>query len=531
MASKDESTEIVAPPSTAIAPEDEGKKEEHQPDEEAAEGLLSTTPSSVPIQGPLVGQLEQLMTIIQTCKRENNDLRNQLADQNLIIEHKTRNLQQINENYRVYDEKVKQKYQETAEKFKALRAENVKLRDDIKRFGSPEDRKPEGTGDAPNGDEDEGNSLSSWISLEMENKGGEAAESTAESRKLKSQLKSEQERSAELSQMLEKTNKRREFFEKKLDTALSDLAQVKAERKKDNQELRKTLGGELNTYKNKVQALTADLNESNRNLALHARKVQELHDANLQFDEVNTAYHSKLSMYEDELKKRDDYIEDLKAQHKQVMQRITREIQEKQTLEESYGRVQEALRAANKQVYENRHEKDGLTARVVSMGESLEARDRKLKTTEDSVQFLQVQLKQYQQDFQGERLAREQLHQRLQEKEAECERVQKRADELQMMVDNYTHVHMQRLSNQYSHPAPSPSPVTPPSPNLYNQNPMSTLYSTGQSRNFTEQHSYMGDTQPMTTEDNQQVYKCPVCNEIFAESGSLEIHVNSHFEN
>lgn len=114
-----------------------------------------------------------------------------------------------------------------------------------------------------------------------------------------------------------------------------------------------------------------------------------------------------------------------------------------------------------------------------------------------------LQLKQYQQDFQGERLAREQLHQRLQEKEAECERVQKRADELQMMVDNYTHVHMQRLSNQYSHPAPSPSPVTPPSPNLYNQNPMSTLYSTGQSRNFTEQHSYMGDTQPMTTEDNQ----------------------------
>lgn len=40
----------------------------------------------------------------------------------------------------------------------------------------------------------------------------------------------------------------------------------------------------------------------------------------------NTAYHSKLSMYEDELKKRDDYIEDLKAQHKQVMQRITREM-------------------------------------------------------------------------------------------------------------------------------------------------------------------------------------------------------------
>lgn len=45
------------------------------------------------------------------------------------------------------------------------------------------------------------------------------------------------------------------------------------------------------------------------------------------------------------------------------------------------------------QVYENRHEKDGLTARVVSMGESLEARDRKLKTTEDSVQFLQVQVR------------------------------------------------------------------------------------------------------------------------------------------
>lgn len=51
----------------------------------------------------------------------------------MTIQHKSKNLEQISENYRLYDETLKKKYQETAQKFKALREENKTLKDEIVR--------------------------------------------------------------------------------------------------------------------------------------------------------------------------------------------------------------------------------------------------------------------------------------------------------------------------------------------------------------------------------------------------------------
>lgn len=43
---------------------------------------------------------------------------------------------------------------------------------------------------------------------------------------------------------------------------------------------------EVNNYKQQIQSLLSELAENKHNLSLHTKKVQELHEANLQFDQV-----------------------------------------------------------------------------------------------------------------------------------------------------------------------------------------------------------------------------------------------------
>ncbi|PIK55248.1 hypothetical protein BSL78_07844 [Apostichopus japonicus] len=153
----------------------------------------------------------------------------------------------------------------------------------------------------------------------------------------------------------------------------------------------------------------------------------------------------------------------MKQQFRQVNQTLAAERQEKEDLESKNSRVQEALRLANKQSVDSRREQDSLTARIVSMEESLDIRNNKLKAAEDSIQLLRAQLNQYQHDFGNERIAREQIHQESQEKGLKLENLRKENDELKNMVQKYTEAQMQRLSSQYSNPNTT-SPVSPTSP-------------------------------------------------------------------
>lgn len=81
MASEVQSVETEDAPSSDVV-ESEGfvETEDASSELEVEGGLLSSTPSSVPFQGPLVGQLDQLMTVIQTYRKENNDLRSKNSE-------------------------------------------------------------------------------------------------------------------------------------------------------------------------------------------------------------------------------------------------------------------------------------------------------------------------------------------------------------------------------------------------------------------------------------------------------------------
>lgn len=81
MASEVQSVETEDAPSSDVV-ESEGfvETEDASSELEVDGGLLSSTPSSVPFQGPLVGQLDQLMTVIQTYRKENNDLRSKNSE-------------------------------------------------------------------------------------------------------------------------------------------------------------------------------------------------------------------------------------------------------------------------------------------------------------------------------------------------------------------------------------------------------------------------------------------------------------------
>lgn len=549
MTTEEGSIVIVAPPSSGAGGgyHPGGSDEEENQGLQGAEGLVSGSPSAVQGGGVPFAQLQELMTIIDNLRRENTDLRNNLTDQNLVIQHKSRNLEQINENYRKYDEMVKAKHQETALKFKRLKDENQKLKEDLEKHSKAGHTRDSNGGEMVN--EEVEKELREQLEeaqnrIEVLEKQGQSDGLPLDARNFETQLQAERNKVKDLQEKLIQTEDLKQKAEKRLKAAFQDLAKIREERKKDAAELQDNLVQEVNNYKQQIQSLLSELAENKRNLSLHTKKVQELHEANLQFDQVNTAYHSKLSMYEEELKKRDVHLEQMKQDYticnqslKQTLQRAQTEKHEKQMCEEELQRVKQSLHQVNMQVQLKKGEIDSLTARLVSMEESLESRNQQLVEANEAKNIMQVQLKQYQEDFERERQAREQSHHNNQANLMKLKTLKDQKDLLQKEVDRYAQQQaVQAFGNhRYSHP---PSPVTPTSP-VYSSTPSSYLPYGGQDRGYDidEQHrqemfgQVPNRTYQRVQEPVQQSFHCPMCGEVFAESGSLEIHVNTHFPN